>query len=269
MEQTAITIPESTELKAEAMGALERANVFKVVNNETLTAAGELRNDFVERGKKLDAIFDPGIGQAHALHKHLLATKAACADPYTNGAKIIKGKMIAYEEEQRRLRAIEQARLDLLERRKAEEERIAAAKALQEEAHRQEEARRAEEERLLAEAAELDAKGNKAAAEALLATAEALETDEATQMREEAKEILEAPVTAAPVVAPKLTPKLAGFSYRSVWKAEVVSIKAMLEGWKAGKVPTEAFEGNPVFLRTLKQAAVGKYPGIKVWEEKA
>ena len=99
-------------------------------------------------------------------------------------------------------------------------------------------------------------------------TAEALETDEATQMRQEAKEILEAPVTVAPVVAPKLTPKLAGFSYRSVWKAEVISIKAMLEGWKVGKVPAEAFEGNSVFLRSLKESSVGKYPGIKVCDEK-
>ena len=263
-----IVVPETSELRTEAVGAIARANAFEVINTETYQAAGDLRAKYIERAKMAEAMLRPPVKAADALHAQLLALLKACFDPFDQGAKILKRKQNDYYEEQERIRQAKQRQLEAEERRKAEEERITTAKALQEEAQRQEEARKAEEERLLAEAAELDAKGNKAAAEALLMTAEALETNEATQMRQEAKEILEAPVTVAPVVAPKLTPKLAGFSYRSVWKAEVISIKAMLEGWKAGKVPAEAFDGNSVFLRSLKETSVGKYPGIKVWEEK-
>ena len=36
MEQTAITIPESTQLKAEALSALARANAVKIIDNATL-----------------------------------------------------------------------------------------------------------------------------------------------------------------------------------------------------------------------------------------
>jgi hypothetical protein len=110
--------------------------------------------------------------------------------------------------------------------RKAEEDRL------------REIARKEEEERQLQAAIEAEQNGSK----------------------EEAEEIISAPVQAAPVVVPKTVPKVAGISQRENWKFRIVDEK---------KIPREFLKVDEVkigsYVRAMKSA--GNIPGVEIYNE--
>ncbi len=124
-----------------------------------------------------------------------------------------------------------------------EQERIRRA----EQARLEEEARKAAEEAALAQAVALEMNGHKAAAEAVIA----------------------APVVAPAVYVPKTTPTGFGNATRRTWGAEVTDLMALVKAVAAGIVPIQAIEANTVFLgqqaRALKSAL--QYPGVRAVEK--
>jgi hypothetical protein len=110
--------------------------------------------------------------------------------------------------------------------RKAEEDRL------------REIARKEEEERQLQAAIEAEQNGSK----------------------EEAEEIISAPVQAAPVVVPKTVPKVAGISQRENWKFRIIDEK---------KIPREFLKVDEVkigaYARAMKSA--GKIEGVEIYNE--
>lgn len=123
-----------------------------------------------------------------------------------------------------------------------EQERIRRAA----EAKAQEEARK-ERERLEAQAAKAAEKGKTEKAAALEAAAAAV---------------------VAPIIAPT-TPKIAGLSTRTTYRAEVVSKLELVKAVAAGSVPLNALDANMTFLnnqaRVLKEDLI--YPGVRVVQE--
>lgn len=124
-----------------------------------------------------------------------------------------------------------------------EQERIRRA----EQARLEEEARKAAEEAALAQAVALEMNGHKAAAEA----------------------VISAPVVAPAVYVQKTTPTGFGNATRRVWGAEVTDLMALVKAVAAGQVPIQAIEANSVFLnqqaRALKSAL--QYPGVRAVEK--
>lgn len=124
-----------------------------------------------------------------------------------------------------------------------EQERIRRA----EQARLEEEARKAAEEAALAQAVALEANGHKAAAEAVIA----------------------APVVAPAVYVQKTTPTGFGNATRRTWSAEVTDLMALVKAVAAGQVPVQALDANTVFLngqaRMLKAALA--YPGVRAVEK--
>ena len=113
------------------------------------------------------------------------------------------------------------------------------------------------------------------AAEKKRAEEEALEVAQLLQDvgdKEAAEELLSKPVEVGPISVPKETPKVTGFSYREIWKVEVLSVIQALEDWNAGKVSFEAFKCDESYLRQeashYKDAWIGKYKWLKVWSER-
>ena len=90
--------------------------------------------------------------------------------------------------------------------------------------------------------------------------------------KEAAEELLNKPVETAPIRVIKETPKVTGFSYRTIYKIEVLNVAQALEDWRAGNVPLEAFRCDESYLREAanhyKEAWVGKFKWLKVWGEK-
>lgn len=114
------------------------------------------------------------------------------------------------------------------------------------EAKVQEEARK-EREKLEARAAAAAAKGKTEKAEALQVAAASVVT---------------------PIIAPT-TPKVAGISTRTTYKATVVDKLALIQAIAAGNVPLNAVDVNMPFLHSQARAwkETLSYPGVKVEQE--
>ena len=203
----------------------EQAQALVIHTPNTYTQAGELLKDIKALRKEVDAAFDPIITAAHAAHKEANAQKKRAETPLIEAEAILKRGLIAYDTEQERGRRIEERRL-------------------------QEIARNDEEARQVAEAAALERQANATADHA-----------EAEQIRAEAQAVLMQPVAAPVVVVQTNTPKVAGISYREVWRFRVTD---------ATKIPREypAVDEQKIggVVRAMKGATA--IPGIEVYAEK-
>jgi hypothetical protein len=111
------------------------------------------------------------------------------------------------------------------------------------------EAARKDRERLEAQAAKAAAKGKEERSAALQAAAAAV---------------------VAPMIAPT-TPKVAGISMRTSYRAEVIDKMALVKAVAAGIVPLTAIDANMPFLNNQARAMKDElaYPGVKVVQETA
>ena len=119
------------------------------------------------------------------------------------------------------------------------------------------------------EQARLDAIARKKAKDDALELAATLEAGGATDA---AAEVLNEPIQPPATVLPRATPKIAGFSSRRIYNADVIDRKAFLAGLVSGAIPDEAWEPNGQFLRSqagdYKEALETKWPGVKVtWKD--
>jgi hypothetical protein len=227
---------------SERLAVISRAQQFAqsiaqiaVVSPESYTVAGETLRTVKSLRAELESVCRPVINERHKAHKDALAEFTRGDGPLAVAESNLKRSLLSYDQEQERIRRTEQERL--------QKEAEATARA---------EARRIEEERRLEEAVALEASGNK----------------------EEAEQVLAAPVVTPevfvpPVVLATTTPKVEGLSKRQVWKCDVTDKMALIKAVASGQVPLAAIEANTVFLgqqaRSLKSEM--KYPGVKVWPE--
>lgn len=119
------------------------AQALMIVNNEGYVQAGIITNQITLLLKEIDATFDPIISKAFQSHKEAVAQKKKKAEPLELAKKIIKSKIIGYQEAEEKKRREEEARLRA-------------------------ELQKQEEERKLAEALQAEAEGNKEVADAIM-----------------------------------------------------------------------------------------------------
>jgi len=135
--------PTNVALQRQILTTRERAVALVIKTPEDYTAAAELVRSIVELSKQIDATFDPIIADAYRAHKTAVETKKRFSLPVLVDRDTISRKMLAWSNEQERIR-------------RAREEEIAKA------------AREAEEKRALAEAAELERQGEPELADVVL-----------------------------------------------------------------------------------------------------
>ena len=149
-----------------------------------------------------------------------------CA-PLEQAEKILKDKQTAWTQEQERIRRAEEDRINRenAERARKEQERIEAAERAQRE--KEAAARRAEDE---ARARAAAAKSEEARKAALIEAERAKRQADAAAAKAEAKqEEAEAYVPPPPVTLASVAPVVKGQSYRTIWKARVVEINALIQ----------------------------------------
>lgn len=102
MSTTGIVIPETNE---KGLDASARATDLSITTNEEYVAADQFCISLKELEKEVDAAFDQGIADAYKTHRGLVAKKNAYAAPIAEARKIVKAKMVAWQEiaEQKRL----------------------------------------------------------------------------------------------------------------------------------------------------------------------
>ena len=119
------------QLETEVTSLATQARQFAIANAEDYSAAGNLWATLKDMRAKVAEAFDDIISKAHAAHKAAVAQKKKHDDPLEQGQKAIKQRMIGWDQEQERLRKLEQARIDAENKRKAEEDALELAAELE------------------------------------------------------------------------------------------------------------------------------------------
>jgi len=127
----ALTIPDSTELEGKISEHVELAKAVKITTEEQYVQAGELRAGLKALDKEAEATFKPIKQGIDASKKIVLDEEKRIRNPLADAGEILNPKLIAWEDEQERLRKAKERALNELARKKAEKEAKVEAKALE------------------------------------------------------------------------------------------------------------------------------------------
>jgi uncharacterized protein (UPF0335 family) len=245
-----ILTPDEAQLTASAERQLALAKAYRITSNELYTVAADDLKAIKSRINELDV-------ERKKITKPLDDAKAAVmslfrrpVEALQEAERIIKTSMLAFDNEQERIRKQEQDRL-------LEIQRAAAQKA---------EAEAKEARRIAAEAtaaaANAKTEDDRKAAEARLAEAGALEEAAATQQAALA-------VAPAPIVAMN-TAKVAGIARKTTWRGECFDKLALVKAVAEGKAPITLLDVNDSALNQMARAMKEtlSYPGCRALEEK-
>lgn len=103
----------------------------RVTDAASFKAAGEFYNSCLAYKNKVNELWDTEIKNAHELHKSLLRKRDMMLAPAEEAQTHIRAEMKKFTDEQERLRRAAEARLQAEARKKAEDEAIARAAALE------------------------------------------------------------------------------------------------------------------------------------------
>lgn len=255
MSSVTIVQPDTTALATEGNQLVVTANGIVVTNVEQDTMAQEFLRSVTRMGKTIKDTFAESKELAHKTHKAITTLEGKLLAPVDQARAIVTGKVIAFQQEERRKAEIEQRRLQE-EARKAEEARRALELAALEAA------RKAQEEAALARAI---AASDQQAQEA--AMAEAIEAD--NQARMEASRIAQEPISAPPVfVAPKVA-DVKGIAMTGRWRADVYDLGMLIEYCAGNPAWRHSLVADMTVLNGLarSQKEMLKIPGVKAVRE--
>lgn len=247
------TLPEVRAAVAE-IGDLEvYAANYAVRTAEEYSAGGEDLKRVKAAQKKLEETRTSITGPLNASLKRVNDFFRAPADRLTGIERIIKSKMVAFADEQERIRREEQRKAEEAARR--ERERI-EAQAREAERKAQEKAaaeRRAAEEAAAAGRAEEAAKLN-----AKAAATEAKAAEKVEQLAERSAAVV------APVIQ-REAPKVAGVASREVWRFEItdpskINAAFLMPDEQKIRKQVAALKGDAASL-------IG--PGVRIWSERS
>lgn len=243
----ALTLPDSMAITATAQRALTFIEGFQITTNEDYALAAEELQAIKSRAKSLETQRTGITGPINDALKAINNLFRGPADLLTRAEQIIKGKMLAWQQEQERIAAEA--------RRKAEAEAEAQRKKLEEEAA----------------AAQAEAQAHAAAAQAAAAAGDAQAAEFATAAAERAQSeaqtaAIEAHVTVAKPVA-VAAPAAKGIATVTRVDFEVTSLLALVQHIAANPELINLVRTDDVKLRAyVKGLGLGcKLPGVKVF----
>lgn len=221
----AIAVIEQQQVTERALTWPQRAGALTIQSPESYTEAGEMLKDIKALRKEVDAAFDPIIAAAHAAHREACSQKKRAETPLAEAEQILKRGLITYDTEQEQIRRGEERRLQELARQEEEVRRLDEAAALEREA------------------------------------SAAVNLMEGYQLRREAEALLEQPIVAPVVTVERSTPKIAGLSYREVWRYRIVD---------ATQIPREYLAVDEQKIAGVVRATKGTItiPGVEAYPDK-
>jgi hypothetical protein len=196
---------------------VSQADRITVIDSEDYEMACSFLTLIATRKKQVGETFDPIVQKAHSTWKEAIAQRDKFLNPLSLAEVNVKNKVTTWRMEEER-------------KRRAEEDRLSAQ--LKKEA----------DERAIAEAAVLEASGEKELAEMVL------------------QEAASAPPPV--VVGMSTVPKQEGIAKRVTWRFEVVD---------ESKLPRELMEPSDIKIGAIvrSQKSLAKIPGVRVWSEES
>jgi len=206
------TAIDTQQIERDVQIAVREAGEITIQDDRGLQNAGIFLVGLKGILKEISETFNGPIASAHKAHTDMLAAKKKHADPLLQAERAVKGGIGKYQTEQRKLREAEERKL-------------------------REQAQKEEEDRRLAQAEELEQRGEPEAAE----------------------ELVSQPVVAPPVVLPG-PPKVAGVSTRIAWKWRLTDFRLVPLEYRM----LDEKKINAVVRAMGKQTSI---PGIEVYPE--
>lgn len=264
MTQVAIVSPETLSAQVEKSEIVEISSKMLVTTIQHVEIAKDSIRQIKERRNKIDATFDTHIKSAHAAHKALVATKKGFTDELDEAERILKGKIGAFELEQRRLKD----EADRKAREEAEAERKKILDAAQKKMDRIIAASGKIEDQITALEAELqNGENTEAQTEFLSRQLEILrlkldgQQEKALQAQQQAERAAES----VPVVAATSYEKTKGV--RVVLIPEVTNKMQLIQEVAAGRAPEGVLDVNMGMLKKLVNMGVKIQAGVVCRED--
>ena len=122
-----------TEVEQKALTVPEQAEVFAVTTNDEYSRADEYLALWKSLEDEIHKDHDVVIKGLNDGHKKAIALRDKYLTPINTGRKLLKGKMIVYQDAQERIRRVAQAKAEAEARKRAEDEQLALAAQLEKE----------------------------------------------------------------------------------------------------------------------------------------
>lgn len=241
---------ETQELEQQAAAIAQKVPLIAIIDQPSFEAAVEDRAEIKRRLDKIEEVMGPICAAAHATWKTAVAKRDGLKAPFVEADKAYARAMGAYEQEQLRLRreAEDRARREREQREAAERQRVADEQAR---------LKRAEEDRRLAEAAQLEERGDVEGAARLVS-------------EPVPEPVVEARPVFVPVAPAPAKPAAAGVSFRDNWSARVTDLMALVQAVAKGEQPITLLEVNQPALNGLARSLKGamRVPGVEAVNER-
>ena len=130
----AISVPENKEIEQKLQTLSERAMMIKVTDDASLMVADSVKSECFAMRTAIAGFFAPLKKSAHEAHKALTTAEAAELAKIIPGENYVKQAMVTYQQEQKRLREIEEVRLLKLAQDREEVDRLERAAEIEKEA---------------------------------------------------------------------------------------------------------------------------------------
>lgn len=128
---TLALVVDSGAVVEKALTFPDRAKALRITDAQTYEAACDFLKGIKALRMEIAETFDPHVKRAHEAHRALLKEKADAEAPLAEAERIAKSALVVYDQEQERIRRIEQQRQQAELRRQEEERRLAEAVALE------------------------------------------------------------------------------------------------------------------------------------------
>ena len=234
-----LTVPATKDgLATEATTWAARARGLAITDRESCVNASTFLRSVKGLRSQIQAWFEPHIEaametkrKADQARKALVDEKDRMEAPLVEAEAVIKRSLLAFEQEQERIRLTEERRLQAEAQAEAERVTLEAAAALEREA---------------------------------AATGD-------VEMRREAEDILAQPIEAPVVSVAKTMPKVQGLTYRDQWKAHPdIDVRKLARAVADGLVPPTFLTPNLTAINQFARATQGAQPvaGIRWFNDR-
>jgi hypothetical protein len=115
---------QAAEVRTEVEAMVAKANAMVIASQQDRTTAGDIIREAKRRAAAVIASFDESVKAAYAAHKAATAHRAKFLEPLEQLEKILKAKVVAYDQEQARLRAEAERKARAEAEAAAERERV-------------------------------------------------------------------------------------------------------------------------------------------------
>jgi HD superfamily phosphohydrolase len=216
------------ELETTALTLKDQATAMVVKDVTGYSAAGELGKSIKELRAKIVDYFQPLKEAAHKAHKAITTKEAEELKPVDEAISILRNTMNAFNEEQKRLERIEQARLQAIADEEARKER----------------------EKLLAAAIKAEAAGK---------------MEKAEEKLEQAEMVYSAPVTVAPTVAKTVAVNGGNITQAKETIVGITDMKAFItELVKRNMFPTMLDAKTAALKSWVNANGFDSFPGLSI-----